>query len=121
MSNTTTKAWTVAYLLRPNFEAASDAGLFEIEEAHEQIVDLLEQGRHAEAHAIGESYRCLIAAAPDLLSACEGVSAGMAMLLAAIRSDRFGDASSLAAALQSRVDESILAARGASPESEGWK
>jgi len=68
-------SWTVAYLLDETEPLKAQAGLFEIEEANIQINDILADPDRSikDAVEVGEAYRRLIEAAPDLLAALEGL------------------------------------------------
>ncbi len=70
----TPSPWTVHSFIHPSTDGAfdpTDAGMYEIEEANEQIVGELKLGNFAEAEAIGLANARLIEAAPALLVACE--------------------------------------------------
>lgn len=51
----------------------SDTGIYEIEEANEQIGDLFREGEHRAALVMAEANRRLIEAAPSLLEALVGI------------------------------------------------
>lgn len=66
----TSGPWTVAKFVGAE-RPVTDAGLYEVEEANEEVLDLFRQGKHREAEAVGEANRLLIQAAPQLFEKLE--------------------------------------------------
>ena len=74
--------WTVHHFLAEGKEAAIESGLYEIEEANEQINAMLDDGDFPEALAMAEANRRLIALAPEMADFVREIASGPECTLA---------------------------------------